>query len=152
MPRARDLKSPSPARRVDVVDLRGLSAALAVERRELVAAACELVKRHEGGDWQLSPHFTFVQLSGRSRPPPPRERLSLAQQIEAKLIKRCLGTSPVYFRDAAGAPVAIIATLEKWKPDDMSAGVLGMKYGLTASSTPPWGHAAKVRRVIYRKQ
>ena len=72
------------------------------------------------------------------------QRLSLAQQIEAKLIKRCLGTSPVYFRDAAGAPVAIIATLEKWKPDDMSAGVLGMKYGLTASSTPPWGHAAKV--------
>jgi len=107
MPRARDPKSASSARRIDVVERHGRCAAVAVERRQLVATACELVKRHEGGDWQLSPHFTFVQLSGRSQPPPPHERLSAAQQIEAKLIKRCLGASPVYFRDAAGAPVAI---------------------------------------------
>ena len=141
--RGRGRSKPSP-----IIDEE--AARRAEKNNRIIAAAYALVKQYGGSEWKLSPAFSFATLGGRPvRPPPSDPR---RQELERRLEARCLGEHPIYFRDRSGLPAAIVTELLDWKADDWSAAVIGMKYRLTAHRAPPWGHAAKSRLVIYRRQ
>jgi hypothetical protein len=141
--RGRGRSNPSP-----IIDEE--AARRAEKNNRIIAAAYALVKQYDGSGWKLSPAFSFATLGGRPvRPPPSDPR---RQELERRLEARCLGEHPIYFSDRSRLPAALVTELLDWKVDDWSAAVIGMKYRLTAIATPPWGHAARSRLVIYRRQ